>query len=195
MLALALVHYPTINKEGKVVTTSVTNFDIHDIARAARTYGVDRYYIVTPVALQRQFTRRIMTHWLEGTGGDYNPTRKEALEGVELAGDLVEVGERIERDFGGPPHWVATSARRQAHGISCGALRARLEADERICLIFGTGYGLHPQILMEADHVLEPIVGPTEFNHLSVRSAVSIYLDRLRGKHPGMQNSNSEIRL
>ncbi|RLB43293.1 MAG: hypothetical protein DRH23_16495, partial [Deltaproteobacteria bacterium] len=32
-----------------------------------------------------------------------------------------------------------------------------------------------------ADVFLEPIVGPTDFNHLSVRAAVAITLDRLFG--------------
>jgi hypothetical protein len=182
MLAVALVHYPTVNKQGQVVTTSVTNFDIHDIARASCTYGVDRYFIVTPIDLQQQFTRRIMTHWIEGSGAEYNPTRGEALSAVEVVGDLVAVGEAIERDFGGPTNWVATSAKRYPNTITCLDLRRRLKAGkENFCLIFGTGYGLHPQVIEEADYILEPINGPTPWIHLSVRSAVSIYLDRLLG--------------
>jgi hypothetical protein len=183
MLCVALVHYPTVNKEGKVVTTSVTNFDIHDIARASKTYGVERYYIVTPIEAQQQFTRRIIAHWLEGSGAEYNPTRKDALEEVEVAGDLAAVGQAIARDFGREPIWVATSAKPYSHRIACEELRARLvnakKSGEIFCLIFGTGSGLHPQVIEESDYILEPINGPTPFNHLSVRSAVSIYLDRL----------------
>jgi hypothetical protein len=180
MLAVALVHYPTVNKEGRTVTTSVTNFDIHDIARASRTYGVDRYFIVTPVELQRQFTRRIIAHWVAGPGGEYNPSRKDALAQTEVVSDLVEVGGLIARDWGREPLWVATSAKRWGHTITCKDLRARIKrGQENFCLIFGTGSGLHPEVLEHADMMLEPINGPTEFNHLSVRSAVSIYLDRL----------------
>ena len=182
MLSIALVHFPVVNKEGRVVTTSITNFDIHDIARAACTYGVARYYIVTPVELQRQYARRIITHWLEGSGAEHNPTRTEALANVELMTDLAAVGEAIERDFGRPPLWVATSARPFANPIACGRLREMLDNDaEPVCLIFGTGSGLHAQIIEDADCVLEPIRGPSDYNHLSVRSAVSIYLDRLLG--------------
>lgn len=180
MLAVALVHYPTVNKEGRTVVTSVTNFDIHDIARASRTYGVDRYYIVTPVELQRQFTRRIITHWVEGAGAEYNPSRGEALAQAELAADLGEVGALIRRDWGAEPVWIATSAKRWGHTVTCKDLRARLQkGEENFCLIFGTGSGLHPEALQHADLMLEPIHGPTDWNHLSVRSAVSIYLDRL----------------
>ena len=58
------------------------------------------------------------------------------------------------------------------------------EDDEPICLLFGTGYGLVDEIMAEADYTLEPIVGPTDYNHLSVRSAASIILDRLRSVRP-----------
>ncbi len=33
-----------------------------------------------------------------------------------------------------------------------------------------------------ADFFLEPIKGPSDYNHLSVRSAVAIVLDRLLGE-------------
>jgi hypothetical protein len=185
MLAVALVHYPTVNKEGRVVTTSVTNFDIHDIARACRTFGIAHYFIVTPVELQQKFVGRIIRYWLEGEGVDYNPTRGEALTGARVVGDLVEAGRILERERGRTPVWVATSAKRHPNTLECDALRGRLRnPEEDFCLIFGTGWGLHPQVIEEADAILEPIEGPTPWNHLSVRSAVSIYLDRLLARRP-----------
>ena len=58
-LAIALVHHPVLDKNGQIVTTAVTNMDIHDIARSAATYGVRRFYVVTPVkALRRTWERR-----------------------------------------------------------------------------------------------------------------------------------------
>jgi hypothetical protein len=181
MISIALVHYPTVNKEGRTVTTSVTNFDIHDISRAARTYGIIKYFIITPVELQQQFTRRIMNHWIEGSGGLYNPTRKEALEGVVIASDLAEAGDALYRKYQRQPIWVVTSAKKYPDTISCNQMKYILEEDpgQPVCLVFGTGYGLHPQIIELADHILEPIRGLDGWNHLSVRSAVSIYLDRL----------------
>ncbi|TMA55668.1 MAG: RNA methyltransferase, partial [Deltaproteobacteria bacterium] len=51
---LALLHYPVYDKNAQVVTTAVTNMDIHDISRAGRTYGVRGFFVVTPVkALQK----------------------------------------------------------------------------------------------------------------------------------------------
>ena len=179
-LNLALLHYPMTNKRGAVVTTSVTNFDVHDIARASRTYGVERYYIVTPAPMQRNFVRRIMRHWLEEEGAEYNPTRGDALSVAEVAPDLIAVENDIVRRTGQAPYWVATSAKASKRSMKTEALREMIEKNEQpVCLLFGTGHGLHPEVMELVDAVLEPIYGPTEYNHLSVRSAVSIDLDRL----------------
>jgi hypothetical protein len=48
-------------------------------------------------------------------------------------------------------------------------------------LVFGTGWGLTEEVLGRADDLLEPILGTGAYNHLSVRSAAAIILDRLRG--------------
>ncbi len=49
-------------------------------------------------------------------------------------------------------------------------------------LIFGTGWGLAPAVVAEADALLEPIRSAVgDYNHLSVRSACAIALDRLCG--------------
>ncbi len=40
---IGLVHHPVRNRHGETVATAVTNLDIHDIARAARTYGIRGY--------------------------------------------------------------------------------------------------------------------------------------------------------
>lgn len=181
-LSVALVHYPTVNKQGEVVATSVTNFDIHDIARASRTFGVDHYFIVTPMKMQRDFVQRIMLHWLEGEGTEYNPTRGDALRDTHIVADLAEAGDFLKEKLGSEPLWIATSARVKAWTLTSSQLRERIEAGEHVCLIFGTGHGLHSEVIELADAILEPIFGPGDFNHLSVRSAVSIYLDRLMAR-------------
>ena len=87
-VSLALVHYPVYDKNHQVVATAVTNLDLHDIARAAKTFGLHRYYVVTPVPEQREMAERISRHWLEGWGATYNPKRKAALELMEVASSL-----------------------------------------------------------------------------------------------------------
>lgn len=49
-------------------------------------------------------------------------------------------------------------------------------------LMLGTGFGLAPAMRERADFALAPINGPGAYNHLSVRAAASIMLDRLRGR-------------
>lgn len=69
----------------------------------------------------------------------------------------------------------------------------KLEAsDEPHLLVFGTGWGLTPEITERADVIPEPICGPTDYNHLSVRSAAAVILDRLRGARYGKRSSSNE---
>lgn len=181
-LFLALLHYPTLDRNGQIVTTAVTNMDIHDIARSARTYGVRRFYVATPVRALRVLSEKIIEHWETGFGATYNVTRKDALALVSIDTDLDGVLVAIDRETGQRPVVVATSAKRGGNPVSFGELRNRLEADTAPYLIvLGTGWGLAPEIMERADLRLEPILGPTDYNHLSVRSAAAIILDRLRG--------------
>ncbi|MGE5855754.1 MAG: RNA methyltransferase, partial [Syntrophaceae bacterium] len=107
-LYIALLHHPVLDREGRVITSAVTNADIHDIARSARTYGVKRYFIVTPIAEQADLVRTIIGHWTCGAGGTLNPSRREALEAVEVAGTLADVVEAIAREESGPVNTVVT---------------------------------------------------------------------------------------
>ena len=56
-LAIALVHHPVLDAKGDTVTTAITNLDVHDLARSARTYGCSDYFIVHPITAQRDLIR------------------------------------------------------------------------------------------------------------------------------------------
>ncbi len=179
-LNVALVHWPVLDRQKNVVCTNVTNFDIHDIARASRTYGVDRYFIVNRMKEQLSFVARVLEHWRLGYGAQYNPSRKTALDNVELAETLDDV----LKTFSQRPLIVCTSARDLGvPRVSFPELRAKIwnPSTPPVLLVFGTGFGLHHSILERADLLLEPLKGASKDNwrHLSVRSAVSIILDRL----------------
>jgi len=184
---VALVHFPIIDKHGQAVCTSVTNLDIHDISRAGTTYAADGVWLVHPYEAQQRFIRRVLRHWKEGWGSQYNPSRRESLAATELVDDLGEVSRRIEAAEGRPPIFVGTHAAPLANSVSYRSLRARIDAEPEVpfCIVFGTGWGLHPEAMEEMDLMLDPIYGPCPWNHLSVRAAIGIILDRLRGKdHP-----------
>jgi hypothetical protein len=178
---IALIHFPVINKSGETIGSAVTNLDIHDIARASRTFGVDEYYIVTPYKDQQELVGEIIDHWQTGHGAQYNPARKDALSLVRLADCLDDVIEKIGNKYERRPLLVTTSARLQGNSITFSDARRRIHAGEPLLLIFGTAHGLAQEVISKADCTLPPIGGKTGYNHLSVRSAVSIVLDRLLG--------------
>jgi hypothetical protein len=168
---------------GDTVSTNVTNFDIHDIARACRVYGVDRYYIVHPIPEQLMFVERVLDHWNIGEGSKFNPMRRTALRDVRTAANLNEA----MRDWGYPEaKTIVTSARNeegQKH-YTFESFKEALVTDETpYFLLFGTGFGLTHDFIKSCHGILEPIRGASkdDYRHLSVRSAVSICLDRLLG--------------
>jgi|SRR5215813_5314812 len=181
-LYLALLHYPVYDKDRKVVTTAITNMDIHDIARSARTYGVKRYFVVSPVRTLQALATKILDHWQHGYGSVYNETRKDALALVTLSDDLNHTIQAIEQETGERPRLVATSARSGEGRITFVQMRRRVdEGGPPLLFLLGTGWGLTEEVLEQADDILEPIRGAGTYNHLSVRSAAAILLDRLRG--------------
>jgi hypothetical protein len=176
-VAVALVHHPVLDRRGETVTTAVTNLDLHDIARTARTYGVSRFYLITPVAEQRILVERILDHWRTGFGASYNPHRAEALSVVEPVATLDEALAHWGQLAGEPPLPVLTGANR-ADGVSFARCR-ELALRHPLLLVFGTGWGLAPELFDKGWSVLAPVDGGGDYNHLPVRAAVAIILDRL----------------
>jgi hypothetical protein len=164
------------------VATSITNLDIHDISRTARSYGLAGYFMVTPVEAHRWMARRIIKHWDEGWGATYNPHRRTALSVAEPVPDLTTVLETIETQTGQAPLFVATSCHRHPKSVTFPEIRHHLRTQTQpLCLVLGTGHGLHQELIAECDMILEPIPGaaPDGYNYLPVRSAAAIMFDRL----------------
>lgn len=181
-VSVALIHYPVYDKNCQVVSTAVTNLDIHDIARVARTFGLHRYYIVTPVSGQQALANRIVRHWQDGWGAGYNPKRKAALELVRIVEALDGALAELEKEFGRPAKLVTTGARLHPRSTTFGRLSDLMaEKTQPFLIVLGTGWGLTEEVFDRADLILEPIRGAGDYNHLSVRSAAAIIMDRLFG--------------
>jgi hypothetical protein len=181
-LAIALLHHPVYNKRREQVTTALTNLDLHDIARSSRTFGLERFYIVTPSLEQRRLAERIAGHWQEGWGATYNPDRREALSIVRVCATLEQAVTEFQSGFSQSVRTVITGAAPRPDSITCMELRRRLAAPKNPhLLLLGTGWGLTEECFQAADFILEPIAGAGSYNHLSVRSAAAILLDRLMG--------------
>jgi hypothetical protein len=194
-VAVGLLHYPIFDARKNIVATNITNLDIHDIARASRVYGVDRYYLIHPMQDQLMFVSRILEHWRIGDGAKFNPMRRTALTMVHTAESL----DSALQDWGGDPELIGTHARKfeDVPLVAFKDLKAEMDArraeekaqkspeseEKRIFLLFGTGYGLTDDVMRRCSRLLEPIRGSSidDYRHLSVRSAVSICLDRLLG--------------
>jgi len=182
-VAVALLHYPVLDRQGALITTAITNLDLHDLARSAYTYGVSSVFVIHPVSAQRELALRVKAHWVDGSGARRIPTRKPAMALLDVVASIDDVyarlGGRSRADV------YATSARSEERRTATfGQVRARIAAAERApLLLFGTGWGLAPQLLDDADVLLEPIRGAHSdgYNHLSVRAACAIVLDRLLG--------------
>lgn len=180
-LFVALVHYPVYNRKREVVATAITNLDVHDLARATRTYGGEAYFIVNPLERQRWLLNRIVNHWQFGYGAQTHPNRRDALSIVIPVGSVDEALKEARRICGHMPTTVGTTARIWPKAIGFSELRSRMSRGGAYMILFGTGWGLTDEILHGCDVVLDPIRGVTDYNHLSVRSAAAIILDRLLG--------------
>jgi hypothetical protein len=192
LLYVALLHFPVYDKNGAVVTSAVTHMDIHDIARSGRTFGVRRFYVVTPVGALRDLAGRILQHWGTGHGAEYNRTRKDALEIVRLTEDLDDTIIDVEHDAGAPPLLLVTSARTRRPTIDYGGLRRLIRDGVRpLLVLFGTGWGLTEEVIGRADHLLPAITGIGTYNHLSVRTAAGIILDRVCGARDELEEART----
>ncbi len=181
-ISLALLHHPVLDRKGDVVSSAITNLDLHDIARSACCYGLERYYVVHPIAAQRLLVEQVVDHWLTGSGGRRIPDRVIPMQLISVVTDLDQAladfgrGDRVEV-------WT-TSAGEAAHPLEHGPARKRVsEGTSPLMLLFGTGWGLAPVVHERADLCLAPIrsLRADGHNHLSVRAAVAILLDRLFG--------------
>ncbi len=177
---IALVHYPAYNSRLEVVSTAFKSIDAHDISRDATTYGVKKFYLINPVEEQRRLAGRLVDHWIEGEGRNFNKTKSKAFGIIRIMSTIEETIEQIEEIEGERPKIVVTDARFSDDMTGYRALREKIfENTEPFLILFGTGWGLTLETIKAADYVLKPVSGYSEFNHLSVRSAAAVVLDRL----------------
>ena len=183
-IALALVHHPVLDRQGSIITTAITNLDLHDMARSARTYGLSDMFVVHPIAAQRDLATRVRDHWVHGSGKRRIPDRAAPMDLLRIVASLDEayaaLGGREAIEV-----WTTSAKKSAGEPLRYEVARARWEQNgPPVLLVFGTGWGLPPVLVDEADVRLVPIraCSETGFNHLSVRAACAITLDRLVGQ-------------
>ena len=140
------------------------------------------YFIITPLEAQKELTSRIIGFWQDGSGVEANKNRNEAFEKTRLVDSIEECIKIITEVEGIEPKIITTSAKIFDNSVDYESLSKEIyEDDAPYFLLFGTGWGLIDEVMDTSYKILNPIRGKTEYNHLSVRSAVSIILDRLFG--------------
>ena len=172
-----------VGDHGAVGTTSVTSLDIHDIARAAATYGMKNFFVVTPLDDQKKIVETLLEFWQKGVGVHYNPVRHKALKQVVLQDSLQHTIDTITEIEGKKPIIIATSAQDAGgvQGVGFDEQGVVWAHDRPALFLFGTGQGLSPSCLQRCDYQLPPLKGLGDYNHLSVRSAVAAVCDRWLG--------------
>lgn len=185
---IALLHYPILLKEQVVGTSSLTNLDIHDIARIACTYGVASFTVVTPLEDQKKLLKTIVDHWTKGAGAISNPDRAKALSLVRLGDSLENAITQVKELCGDDPIVIATSAKpdvdKKGREIRTATpfVQIRHLLDEKaVLIVLGTAHGLAPEALKACDMILPPLRWFGSYNHLPVRAACAIMLDRILG--------------
>jgi len=181
-LYIGLLHYPVYNKNNQTIASAITNLDLHDLSRLSITYGAKGFFVITPLDDQRMLAERIILHWTNGYGARYNVDRKEAFKITYIARSLEEAIEKIREIEGEKPILIATDASKRARAsITFSRTIEILNSKKTVFILFGTAWGLHEEVIDMADFMLEPIRGKNDYNHLSVRTAAGIILDRLAG--------------
>jgi len=176
-LYVALVHHPLKNRNGDEITAQTNEFDIMDASRLVHVYDVRRFYVIQPIEAQASIVDRMIEYQMDPTreaqrGRFHKTFRLDSLD--EALADAVE-------DAGGPVRTIATTARQFPDSQPYADVRQRIDAGEPLLLMFGMAWGLVDRIIDEADLRLEPVSGGCGFDHLPVRSAFAIVLDRLLG--------------
>jgi hypothetical protein len=157
--------------------------DLHDIARSSKTYGINTFYVVTPLWEQQVLAQKIIDHWLNGFGGDYNPDRKEAVKLIEVMDSVMAVVDDIRQKREKRPKLVGTTAKNVPGSIGYNKLKSLFSMGDPYLLLFGTAWGLSEELIPQVDYFLKPISGISGYNHLSVRSASAVIMDRLLGRN------------
>jgi len=177
---IGLLHYPVYNRRGEIIVSAITNVDLHDLARLSETYGARRFYVINPLEDQQDLAERICRHWVSGYGALYNKDRRDAMSLISIVPALDVSLAEIEQDEGEPPILLATDAGRdKGQRVAYDAARQIVSSNRAVMILFGTAWGIARELIKKADYVLEPIFGVSRYNHLSVRAAAAITLDRL----------------
>jgi len=171
-IAVALLHYPVLNRKGQSTTTAITSIDVHDFVRTCAFYDVAPVYFVHPAPAMHALIHDMTDYYMQGAGGDKNPARKSMLKALRCVKSLQEIQQACDYQL-----WYTSATPPDARCVDPSKL---LEIEGKHLIVLGTGWGLDVENMPTENGWLSPIEGIGRVRHLSVRGALAIYLDRLR---------------
>lgn len=177
-VSVALVHHPVKNRVGEVISATTDEFDFFDGARLTLVYPVRRFVVIQPTLSQQALVRRLLDH---GLRAERDVGSRGCFDHAMLVGSLPAAVELIEAEDGVRPTVVVTTAVSADGALSFPQVRERVDAGEHVLIVFGKAWGLADEVMEFADVRLAPVSGGTGFDHLPVRAAMAIVLDRLLG--------------
>lgn len=174
-LSVAIVHHPCINRLGQEICSTISEHDVFDASRLSLTYNVN-IYVVNPKPAQRELCMRLLSH---GTDSNTRASARGLFTKTSYAADLETVIQQLTTEHGAAPFVVATSAKSSNGDVSFASVREHMQQGRHLLLLVGKAWGLSSSVLDAADARLTPIDSGSGYNHLSVRSALAILIDRL----------------
>ncbi len=180
-LYVALVHHPVVDSTGAEIASTTDELDIFDACRVTLVYPVRRLFVVQPTPSQQALVTRLLTH---GRAAD-RPSDRGRFDHARLVDSLDAAIAAATEDANARPLVIATTAQQKMHFFSFSDLRNLVTAGTPTLLLIGKARGLAPSVFERADGILEPISGGTGFDHLPVRAATVVLLDRLVGIRAG----------
>lgn len=177
---LILRHDQVLGREGQIIHANVTQIDLHDFSRLSMTYGLGGFHAVTEITAQHRICGEILDYWRQGPGKSYNPDRVAALDKLHIHADFEACLALIEAQTGKSPLLLATSAKEDHKNVDFASVPSIMKDSGRpLAILFGTAWGLSAEQMNRCDGVLPPICGQHGYNHLSVRCAAAIIVDRI----------------
>lgn len=172
-LHIALAHHPVKDRAGEVITTSVTNLDLHDMVRMARSYDLAKVWVISPIKAQRDKVLHMAKKWNQELS---THDRARGWQNLEVVSSIEEMKTML-----GQPALIGTSAAGGREGMVNASDIWKIIASKETVLLFGSGWGLTETALAGCDYVMNPILNESQYNHLSVRTAMAVVLDRVVG--------------
>ena len=83
--------------------------------------------MITPLKTQQELVGRLIGHWLNGYGAEYNPTRKEALLKTVVKNNLNDVIKEITEESEKKLRVIVTGAKKAPQSIGYEALKKELK--------------------------------------------------------------------